>query len=85
MKFFKQLCIFLLLLFFLTGVSNRGIFRDTLNYYMNLTIEPLVKMTGFVILLEIFLFLVKVLWILFASKYYGFHFFFDINRNHFDW
>lgn len=57
MKFFKQLCIFLLLLFFLTGVSNRGIFRDTLNYYMNLTIEPLVKMTGFVILLEIFLFL----------------------------
>lgn len=57
MKFFKQLCIFLLLLIFLTGVSNRGIFRDTLNYYMNLTIEPLVKMTGFVILLEIFLFL----------------------------
>lgn len=57
MKFFKQLCIFLLLLFFLTGVSNRGIFRDTLNYYMNLTIEPLVKMTGFVILLEIFLLL----------------------------
>lgn len=54
MKFFKQLCIFLLLLIFLTGVSNRG---DTLNYYMNLTIEPLVKMTGFVILLEIFLFL----------------------------
>lgn len=57
MKFFKQLCIFLLLLIFLTGVSNRGIFRDTLNYYMNLTIEPLVKMTGFVILLEIFLLL----------------------------
>lgn len=53
--FYTAVYIFIITNFFNGCIESRNFWR--LNYYMNLTIKLLVKMTGFVILLEIFLLL----------------------------